>query len=162
MKCVTIDVKPVQYRVQLKHPSSHSTSLFLVTSTKEGKNRQNFLIFCFNPVTPLQNFQVIPSTSPKLLSVHEPRPPKKYLLFDQNWSCDNFFHRNARITKVWTRDHIYNLIWLTWLNFVGVIGKNYDVITFISIYCYFKETWGPKLCWHHQTCNHDDQNKNNI
>ena len=84
MKCVTIDVKPIQYRVQLKRPSTHSTRLFFVTSPKEGKNRHNFLIFCFNPVTPLQNFQVIPSTSPKLLSVHEPRPPKKYLLFDQN------------------------------------------------------------------------------
>ena len=38
----------------------------------------------------------------------------------------------ARVTNFWSYDHIFNVIWVTWWNFVGnVMDKNYNVITFI-------------------------------
>ena len=62
--------------------------------------------------------------------------------------------RNARITKLWSHEQIYNIIWIMWWNFVGdVIERNYDVITIISKYCYFKKAWGSHFCWHHQNYN---------
>ena len=40
-----------------------------------------------------------------------------------------------RVTKLWSHGHIYNIIWVTWENFVGdARDKNYDDITFISKY----------------------------
>ena len=34
-----------------------------------------------------------------------------------------FSYRNARVNKLWSHDHIYNIIWITWWNFGGdVIG----------------------------------------
>ena len=39
------------------------------------------------------------------------------------------FHRNARITNLWSRDHIYSINLVTWQNLL-VTSKNYDVITF--------------------------------
>ena len=30
---------------------------------------------------------------------------------------------------------------------------NYDFITFISKYLYFKKAWGNNSCLHHQSCN---------
>ena len=31
------------------------------------------------------------------------------------------------VTKLWSHDHTYNMIWVTWKNFVGdVMAKNYD------------------------------------
>ena len=57
------------------------------------------------------------------------------------------------VTKPWSHDHIYNIIWITWENFVGdVIVKNYDVITFISKYLYFNKAWSNQFCWYHQNC----------
>ena len=26
----------------------------------------------------------------------------------------NFYHKNARVTKNWSHDHIYYIIWATW------------------------------------------------
>ena len=49
--------------------------------------------------------------------------------FLENWGYDNFSHRNARVTKLWSHDNIYNIIWHTWLNCVrDVLDRNYDVI----------------------------------
>ena len=59
--------------------------------------------------------------------------------------------RQIRVTKLWSYDHIYNIIWIMWQNFVGdFIDRIYDVITFISKYIYFKKDWGSHFCWHHQ------------
>ena len=49
---------------------------------------------------------------------------------------------------------MYNMIGITWKNFVDDdIVKNYDVITFIVKYLYFKKDWSSQFCWHHQNCN---------
>ena len=48
-------------------------------------------------------------------------------------------YKDARVTKLWSHDHIYNIIWVTWSNFVGgVMDSNYDVITFILEYFILK------------------------
>ena len=50
--------------------------------------------------------------------------------------------RNATVTKLCSREHIYNKTWITWWNFVGdVININCDLINFISKYCFLKKTW---------------------
>ena len=47
-------------------------------------------------------------------------------------------HRNARITKFWSHHHMYNLNHV--MKFFGdAMNKNYDVVTFISKYYYFKK-----------------------
>ena len=52
---------------------------------------------------------------------------------------DNFSHKNTRITKLSSYGHIYNLIRVI-INFVGdFMNINYDVITFILKYLYFKK-----------------------
>ena len=52
---------------------------------------------------------------------------------------DNFSHRNARVTKLWSHDHTYNIIWFTLYNFVSdLIDKTYDMITFDWKCFYFK------------------------
>ena len=51
-------------------------------------------------------------------------------------------------------EHALQLIKIKW-NFVGdVMDRNYDLITFISKYLYFKKAWDCHFCWHHQNCNH--------
>ena len=55
-----------------------------------------------------------------------------------------------------SHEQIYNIIWITWLNFAGdVIDKNYDVMNFISKYRYFKKACGRHFCWHHQNYDKD-------
>ena len=52
-------------------------------------------------------------------------------------------YRNARVIKLWSHDHTYNIIWITWHSFDGdVIDRNYDVISFFSKHLYFAKTWG--------------------
>ena len=29
-------------------------------------------------------------------------------------SYDNFFHKRAKLTKIWLHDHIYYMVWTTW------------------------------------------------
>ena len=54
------------------------TSFTPLTSTTEWFGSQNFLTFCFNPfATLLQNFQFLPSASPKLLNLNQDHPSKK-------------------------------------------------------------------------------------
>ena len=53
---------------------------------------------------------------------------------------DKFSHIKVRVTKLWSHDHIYNIIWVAWKDLVGdVIDINYDVITFIWEHFYFKK-----------------------
>ena len=55
----------------------------------------------------------------------------------------------ARVTKLWSHEHIYNIIWITWQNFVDdFIGKNYDTITSLSKYHYFKKAWVSYFSWY--------------
>ena len=88
----------------------------------------------------------------------EPRSPLKKRRFSGQilvkLRLDNFSHRNPRITKRWSHDHFYNIIWITWQVFVAdVMDINYDVIIFISKYFFFKKVWGSHFCWHHQNFN---------
>ena len=55
-------------------PSSFSP----VTLTNVGSGPQNFLTFSFNPfATLVQNFEFVPSASPKLLNLNQSTPQKK-------------------------------------------------------------------------------------
>ena len=95
-----------------------ATSFSPVTSTNVRISPQNFLTFSFNPfVTLLQNFKFAPSASPKLLNLNQDHPSRKAIFLVkslQNWGYYNFSHRNAAVTKLWSYDHIYNIIWITW------------------------------------------------
>ena len=43
--------------------------------------------------------------------------------------------KNARVTKLSSHDHIFNIIWVTWKNFIGdVVDRNFVVMTIISKY----------------------------
>ena len=54
---------------------------------------------------------------------------------------DNFSHSNNRVTKLWSHDHIYNMICVTWCYSLGsVMDRNYDITTLISKCLYFKKT----------------------
>ena len=51
-----------------------------VTSPNVGNNQQNFLAFRFNPCVALQEYiKVMPSTSPKLLSLNQDHLSKKLI-----------------------------------------------------------------------------------
>ena len=68
---------------------------------------------------------------------------------------NNFSHTNSRVTKLWSHDHIYSIIWLTWQNFVAdVIVRKFKMITFISKHLYFEKAWSSQFCWHHQNSNY--------
>ena len=72
------------------------TSFSPVTSTNVGFGPQNVLTFSFNPfATLVENLKFVPSASPKLLNLNEDHPSKK---------------RYATVTKLWSHDHIYNII----------------------------------------------------
>ena len=80
-------------------------------------------------------------------------PQKKWFFWSNSYKIEVMITsvRQIRVTKLWSYDHIYNIIWIMWQNFVGdFIDRIYDVITFISKYIYFKKDWGSHFCWHHQ------------
>ena len=132
------------------------TSFFPVTSANIGIGRQNFLTFTFDPfATLVLNFKAIPRASPKLLNLNQDHLWKKRFFWSNPFKIDvvitslremlelpnfNFSQRNARVTKLWSHDHICHIIWALWQKFSGdVMGRNYDVITFIWKYLYFKK-----------------------
>ena len=44
----------------------------------------------------------------------------------------NFSYQNARVTKLWSQDYLYNTTWVALQNLVSdVMYRNYDDITFI-------------------------------
>ena len=69
--------------------------------------------------------------------------PQKKLVFLvkslKNWGYD-FSHRNAGATKIQSRDHIYNVIWVKRFDFVcDVRDRSYEIISFSLILIYFKK-----------------------
>ena len=102
-------------RGQAKSPP---TSFSPVTSTNVGFGPKNFLTFSFNPfATLVQNLNFVPTACPKLLNLNQDHTSKKAIFLVKslkNWGCDNFYHRNATVTKLWSHDHIYNISWITW------------------------------------------------
>ena len=50
-----------------------------------------------------------------------------------NFNYDKYSHKNARVTKLWSNDHICNTIWFPCEFFLfDVIDLYYEVITLIS------------------------------
>ena len=50
------------------------------------------------------------------------------------------------VTKLWSRDHIYYVIWIMLSNLVGdVMDRRFDVINFISKCLYFKKADSRKV-----------------
>ena len=78
--------------------------------------------------------KAIPSVIPKLLDLNQEHPSKRAFFlvkFLSKWSY-NFSQRNAKVTKLWSHDHIYNAVWVTWQNFVvNVFDKSYGAIIFL-------------------------------
>ena len=115
-----------------------ATSFSPVTSTDIRISPKTFWLlvytFCHTGVI----FQGYTSCQCQVIEL-EQRPPFKKSVFS-GLSYDNFSLINARATKLWPYDHIYNLICVTWQNFVGdVMNRNYDIITFFSKHLYFKK-----------------------
>ena len=103
-----------------------------------------------------QNFKFLTNASSKLLNLKQHYPSKKPGLVKSLyiWGYDNLSYTNSTVTKLWSHDHIHNIIWVMWQIFGGdVIDRVYDVITFILKYLYFK-SWDSHFCWHHQNLNH--------
>ena len=102
-----------------------------------------------------------PCASLKLLNFNQVNPPppsphKRVFFWPNPCKIDVMItsYTNARVTTLWSNDHIHNIIWVIWQNFVDVIDRIYDVIIFNSKYLYFKKDWGSYFCWHHQNFNH--------
>ena len=67
-------LNPIQDGGQKDPPTSFSPA----TSTNIGFGPQNFLTFSCNPfATPVENFKLVPNTSPKLLNLNQDHPSKK-------------------------------------------------------------------------------------
>ena len=83
-----------------------------------GSFLQHVLTLGFNPFsTQLYNFRVIHSTSFKLLNLNQDQLSKKsvFLVKSLYQLCNNnFSHKNAKLTKIWTCDHVYHITWATW------------------------------------------------
>ena len=86
-------------------PKRPSTSFFPVNATNVGIIPKTFLTF-----------------SPYLVSIPnywtwtQITPEKNWLFCSNPYKILRllyFFHRNVRVTKLWSHDHIYNLIWVT-------------------------------------------------
>ena len=115
-----------------------------VTSTKIGISSQNFLTFSFNPFSTLAlNFKAMPSPSPKLFDLNQ-KPLSKNWFF---WS--NPYKIEVMITSLIEMLELPNFGQMTKSTvcfesldkiFAGdIMGRNYDVITFISKYLCFKK-----------------------
>ena len=74
---------------------------------------------------PVPNYWTWTKTTPQKKQFFSSNPRKIEVMIT--------FYTNARVTKLWSHDHIHNIIWVMWQNFVGnVIDKIYDIITSIS------------------------------
>ena len=64
----------------------------------------------------------------------------------KNWGYDNFSRKIARVTKFWSHDHIYSIIWVTWWNLVGdFTDKNYGVIDLFQIPFFLRRPRGANF-----------------
>ena len=89
------------------------TSFSPVTSTNVGFGPKNFLTYSFNPFAILaQNFKFLPSASPKLLNLNQDHPSKKRSFWSNPYKIGVMitFLIEILVTKLWSHDHIYNII----------------------------------------------------
>ena len=113
-----------------------------ISFTNVGLSLRNFLTFSFSPFTLVSNFKVILSASLKLLNLNQDHRSKNWFFWSNRYKIELILTSLVEmlLTKFWPHDQIYNIIWVTWYNFVGdVIVNNYDVIAFILKYlCFMK------------------------
>ena len=89
------------------------TSFSPVTSFNAGFCPQNLLTFSFNPfATLVENFKIVPSASPKLLNLDQDHPSEKAIFLVKSFMITSLIE--MPVTKLWSHDHIYNEIWITW------------------------------------------------
>ena len=105
--------KPVLTKLRMEEPkrSLLTTSFSPVTSTNVGIRPQNFLDFSFKPLATLcktSNLYLVPA--PNYLTWTKSAPQKNRFFRSNPY---DFSHRNARITKLWSHDLIYSIIWFT-------------------------------------------------
>ena len=85
---------------------------------RKGSQVVSWNTFSFNPfLTQLKIFRFIPITSLKLLNLNQDHPSKKSIFLVKSvwiWSYKNFSHKNAKLTKIWSCEHIYYIIWAAW------------------------------------------------
>ena len=117
-------------------------SFFSVTSTNVGISSKTFTVLVLNLLSHCCKISRLYLVSVRNYWTWTKATPQESLFSSQifiKWGYDNFSHTNARVTKLWSHEQIYNIIWFTWKNFLyEVIDINYDVIIFISKYLYFK------------------------
>ena len=68
----------------------------------------------------------------------------------------NFSHKNARVTKLWSHDSIYNIIWVTKFFYwrLGQILWRHKLYFKIP---FFKNSYSSRFFWYHQSCDHNLQ-----
>ena len=71
---------------------------------------KNLLNFSF--VTLVRNFKVIPSATPKLLNLNQEHSSKKCFFWSKPCKIQVIItsHRNTRVIKLWSHDHIDNIM----------------------------------------------------
>ena len=91
------------------------TSFFSVTSTNVRGSPKNFLIFNSNPfVTLVQNFKTITNASSDLLNMNQEHPSKNWFFWSNTYKNEVMVNSIIELTKLWSHDRIYNIIWVTW------------------------------------------------
>ena len=101
---------------------SRTKELSTLVRIRWGQNSLSYQFFppvTFKNITLLSHWckisrpYVVPI--PNYLTWTKHTPPKNIFFPAQTLvSYDNFFHRNARVTKFRSHDHIYNITWVTW------------------------------------------------
>ena len=109
-------------------------SFSLLTFTNVTISPWTFLTFSFNLFhTLVYNFKAMPCFSLKLLNLKQENPSKKKVKLYKIELMKTSLHRSTRVTKLWSQDQIYNIIWVTWWYFPdNVMDWNCDVITVFS------------------------------
>ena len=116
-----------------------ATSFSPANSTNVGNSPKNFLT-----ATLVSNFKIITSASLKLLTLNQDHPLKKCFSWSNSYKIEVMITSLIEMVELTNFGHMTTLtmfIWVTWWNFVGhIMHRNYDVITFILKYLYFKKT----------------------
>ena len=96
-------IGPIQDRREVEGKKALPTNFSLVTSPNTENILQTFGLLVLVLFPHCCKVSRSPSTSPKLFNLNQKHSSKIL-----------FFHRNARVTKVWSHENIYIIIWLTW------------------------------------------------
>ena len=99
-----------------KVPSPHTHTNTHTTHTKFAPVTLWLLVSTFLPhVCKISRSYLLPVPNHLIWTKSTPQKMVFMVKFLWNWGYHNFFHRNARVTKLWSHDQIYNIIWVTFL-----------------------------------------------